>query len=166
MLIDHPFTLLRRSLQANALFSGLSGLLFLVAGGPIASFLGGAVPWVISLLGLGLILYAVWLLMIARRPIPDRREVWIAIGLDAAWVLASAGLLIADLTPLTLPGKWAVGIVADLVAVFAVLQYYGLTRQQRISLARFRHLTKPVYQLKPATSIAQEEPRRRNSVHS
>ena len=129
----HPFTLLRRSLQGNAWFSSLSGLLFIVASEPIASFLGIAVPWVISLLGLGLILYAVWLLMIARRPRLDQREVWIAIGLDAAWVLSSALLLIADLASLTLAGKWAVGIVADLVAIFAVLQCYGLTRLQQAS---------------------------------
>ncbi len=133
MSVHDPSILLIRSLQANAWFSGLSGLLFLVAGGPIASFLGIEVPWVISSLGLGLIVYAFWLVTIARRPTPDRREVWSAIGLDAAWVLGSALLLITAPTLLTLAGKWAVGIVADLVAVFAVLQFYGLIRLQRAS---------------------------------
>lgn len=126
-------TLLRHSLQGNAVFSCLSGVLFLVAAGPIASFLGMEVPWLIRMLGLSLSLYAVWLLIIARRPTLDRREVWIVIGLDATWVLGSALLLIADLAPLTLAGKWTVGIVADLVAAFALLQFYGLTRQHQTS---------------------------------
>nr|MBI3612771.1 hypothetical protein [Nitrospirota bacterium] len=60
----------------------------------------------------------------------DRREVWGAIGLDTAWVLGSALLLIATPIPLTLAGKWAVGIVADIVAAFALLQFYGLHMQQ------------------------------------
>jgi len=125
-----PSLLLRRSLQGNAWFSGLSGLLFLFAAKPLASVLGLGAPWIIRTLGLGLLLYALWLLVTARRPSLDRREVWGAIGLDTAWVLGSALLLIANPIPLTLPGKWAVGIVADMVAMFALLQFYGLYRYQ------------------------------------
>jgi len=130
MTMRDPSLLLRRSLQGNAWFSGLSGLLFLVAGRPIASFLGIEAPWVIRTLGLGLLLYALWLLLCAYRPVPDRREIWAAIGLDTVWVIGSALLLIAGPIPLTLAGKWAVGIVADLVATFAALQMYGLFKYE------------------------------------
>jgi len=133
MTTHDPARWLRRSLQGNAWFSGLSGLLFLVAGRPIASGLGIEAPWVIRTLGLGLLLYALWLLLCARRPVPDRREVWAAIALDTVWVLGSALLLIANPIPLTLAGKWAVGIVADLVATFAALQMYGLFKYEAAS---------------------------------
>ncbi len=124
---DHA-TWLRTSLRGNALFSGLSGMLFLVAAQPIAMFLGIGQTWMLRAIGPGLILYAFWLVMIARRPTPDRREVWAAIGLDTAWVIGSAVWLIAGPIPLTLAGKWTVGIVADIVATFALLQFYGLCR--------------------------------------
>jgi hypothetical protein len=133
MTTHDPARWLRRSLQGNAWFSGLSGLLFLVAGRPIASGLGIEAPWVIRTLGFGLLLYALWLLLCAYRPVPDRREVWAAIALDTVWVLGSALLLIANPIPLTLAGKWAVGIVADLVATFAALQMYGLFKYEAAS---------------------------------
>lgn len=126
MTAHNPARWLRRSLQSNAWFSGLSGLLFLVGASPIALFLGITESWILRTLGLGLILYAIWLMRAALRPTPDRREAWVAIGLDAAWVLSSALLLIAPPIPLTLRGKWAVGIVADVVAMFALLQLYGI----------------------------------------
>ncbi|MEW6543100.1 MAG: hypothetical protein AB1411_05765 [Nitrospirota bacterium] len=127
-LLPSPTTLLRLALRCNAWFSGLSGLLFLLAARPIAALLGIETPWIVTTLGLGLLLYALWLALTVRRPAPDRREVLVAIGLDAAWVLGSALLLIAAPIPLTQAGKWAVGIAADIVATFAVLQAYGLLK--------------------------------------
>lgn len=126
MTTRDPSIFLRRSLRGNAWFSGLSATLLFVTARPIADFLGIEAPWIIRTLGLGLLLYAFWLTMIARRPTPDRREVWATVGLDAAWVLGSALLLLTGPVPLTFAGKWAVGIVADIVATFAVLQTYGL----------------------------------------
>ncbi len=132
---NDPSRWLRISLRSNAVFSGLSGLVLLIAAGPIAEFLGVETPWIIRGLGPGLLVFAVWLSVVASRPSPDRREVWSAIALDGAWVFGSALLLIADSIPLTLAGKWAVGIVADLVAAFALLQFYGLTRLQQANQA-------------------------------
>lgn len=133
-ILHDPARLLRAALRGNALFSGLSGILFLAAAQPIASFLGMEMPWVIRALGAGLLIYAIWLLECARRSVLDRREAWAAIALDSAWVVGSALLLIADPLSLTLSGKWAVGIVADLVATFALLQFYGLYQQyQRVT---------------------------------
>ena len=44
--------LLRRALQSNALFSLLSALAFIFASGPVARFLGPAVPsWIILAIG-------------------------------------------------------------------------------------------------------------------
>jgi hypothetical protein len=128
MTTHDPARLLRQCLQGNAWFSGLSGTLLLVAARLIVDFLGIEASWIIRTLGLGLILYAFWLFVAARRSSLDRREVLATIGLDAAWVLGSAVLLIALPIPMTLQGKWAIGIVADIVAMFAALQAYGLYR--------------------------------------
>ncbi|MEW6248684.1 MAG: hypothetical protein AB1555_18520 [Nitrospirota bacterium] len=127
---NDPARWLRMSLRSNAAFSGMSGLVLLIAAGPIAAFLGVEAPWIIRGLGPGLLVFAVWLSVVASRPSPDRREVWSAIGLDGAWVIGSAALLLWDLWPLTAPGKWAVGITADLVATFAVLQMVGLFKYE------------------------------------
>jgi hypothetical protein len=48
--------------------------------------------------------------------------------LDALWVSGSVIILFTDLVPLTTVGYWAVAIVADIVAVLAILQYIGLRR--------------------------------------
>jgi hypothetical protein len=121
-----PSSLLRRSLQANAWFSGVSGLLFLLATQPIATFLGLENLWMIRVLGPGLLFYALWLGFISRRSTLDFREVWSAIALDGSWVISSAILLVGELLPLTRSGMWAIGIVADMVACLAVLQMYAL----------------------------------------
>ena len=48
--------------------------------------------------------------------------------LDVLWVLGSVALIFSNQIPLTVAGKWAVALVADVVALFAVLQYVGVRR--------------------------------------
>lgn len=55
---QNPDSLLRRTLQANSLFSGVSGLAFITASKPIALFLGLDAPLVLVVIGIGLLLYA------------------------------------------------------------------------------------------------------------
>lgn len=123
-----PASLLRYSLRANACFSFLSGLAFLFAATPITVSLGLDTPWMVQTLGPGLLLYAFWLGLISRRSLLNDREVWSAITLDGAWVIGSAILLLGGFLPFTKSGLWAVCILADIVAGFAVLQMYALFR--------------------------------------
>ena len=121
-------TFLRRVLYADHTMSGLSGLAMVFGAAPIARFLGWSSPaWVVEI-GLLLIVYSAGLFYAARQAVPDRRLVWAAIGLNAAWVLASVIIVATGWVPLTVAGKWAVLIVADAVAAFAALEYYGLRR--------------------------------------
>jgi hypothetical protein len=123
---QNPDSLLRRTLRANGLFSGVSGLAFITASRPIALFLGLDGPFVLIVIGIGLLLYALALWFNAgHRPI-DHSFVWVAIIADAAWVVGSLIILLTDWFPLTPAGWWAVAIVADLVAIFAVVQFYSL----------------------------------------
>ena len=55
---------------------------------------------------------------------------WEVIALDVLWVLGSVLLIFTDLVPLSIGGKWTVALIADIVALFAILQYVGLRRQQ------------------------------------
>ncbi len=71
-------------------------------------------------------LFATGLILISFRDAIDRAAAVIAVALDVGWVLGSAVLLLLPLTTLTATGWWAIAIVAETVAVFAVLQFLGL----------------------------------------
>ena len=122
-------SLLRRALLGNATFSGLSGLILALDAAPIAHFLGLENPTILLITGIVLMLYVPFLVWLANKtPIP-RLLAWLVIELDFLWVIGSAVLVFSTLVPLTVSGKWAIAILADVVAVFAILQYIGLRRQ-------------------------------------
>ncbi len=50
------------------------------------------------------------------------------IVLDVAWVAGSALILLFDLVPLTTAGRWTIALLAEVVALFAILQTIGLRR--------------------------------------
>lgn len=124
----HPSTLLRRALVANALFSGASGALLALGARPVAPFLGLDNPLILTIIGALLLLYAADLLYVATRPTVNRTAAWLAVALDLLWVAGSAAILLGGWLPLTTAGKWAVGIVAELVFLFALFQYLGIRR--------------------------------------
>ena len=133
MASHHPSTatnsnVLRRALQANGLFSAVSGVVLAVLPTQVSSFLGLDMSGLINFLGAGLIGFAVALFWLAAEPRIHRSLALAVIVLDIAWVLDSLLLLIADIVPLTTHGLWAIAIVSGIVAVFAALQSYGLQR--------------------------------------
>ena len=122
---------LQRALLGNAAFSGISGLLLVFAAGPISQFLGLNNPYILTIIGIVLLLYVPFLVWLANQsPVPNWMA-WLVIELDVLWVIGSLILIFTSLVPLTSGGKWAVAITADVVTIFAILQYIGLRRQQR-----------------------------------
>ncbi len=119
---------LRRALQANGLFSVLSGVVLAVSPAQVSSFLGLDMPGLINFLGAGLIGFAVALFWLAAEPRIRRSLALTVILLDIAWVVGSILLLINDIVSFTSHGMWAIAIVSGIVAVFAALQSYGLHR--------------------------------------
>ena len=117
--------LLQKALLGNALFSTISGLVILFANRRLVEFLGLPSNASLILLGVGLIGYASLLVFNARGEIKVS-DAWVAVILDLAWVLGSGLLLL--LVPLSTGGKWLVGMIADLVLLFAVLQWLGIRR--------------------------------------
>lgn len=123
--------MLSNALLANALFSGLSGLVFALDAGFLADFTGINSPFAFVMIGIGLLGFAAYLWQL-RKSAPDYNAsiVWGVIAADLLWVAGSAALLLSDALPLTVAGKWAVGMIADVVLGFAVWQYFGLRRAQ------------------------------------
>lgn len=124
-------TFLKRALYANAIFSGISGLDFILFSNRITSFLDWPIPWLIPTIGAGLVLFALFIVLVARTSTPNKSLVKIIIASDVTWILLSCAVIFlpaTDLLALTTGGKWAVAILADIVLVFAILQFLGLRR--------------------------------------
>jgi hypothetical protein len=120
---------LRKALIGNALFSTLSGLTILFAQGWVLRILGVSKDVSLPILGLGLLVFAATLVINARRQQVKTSDAWMAVLMDVAWVLGSYVLIF--IVPFSTEGKWVVGLVAELVLGFAVLQIVGIRRIQK-----------------------------------
>lgn len=119
--------LLERALRGNALFSAVSGAALLLASGPIAAWMGIGQPLVLAGTGAGLLGWAYLLWRGAGGP--DQVALGRgAVAGDLAWVVGSVLILLAGRPELSRAGMWAVAGVADIVAIFALLQIIGLRR--------------------------------------
>jgi hypothetical protein len=125
---DADASLLRRALLGNAVFSLLVGVICLVEATTLAVWTGIQPPAVFTVLGALLIPFAVALGWLALLGADVRTAGRIILALDVGWVVVSVVLLLAGWLPLTNAGWWAVALVADVVALFAVLEYLGLRR--------------------------------------
>jgi hypothetical protein len=114
---------LHHILNANAMFSFTSGLFFLLAGKPLAAFLGAS-PLVMNILAAVMFSYAALIAFHTQRATPISRgfTLFTTIG-DSAWVLASVLLLVLPIFNFTTDAKWAIGVTAICVDIFATLQF-------------------------------------------
>jgi ribosome-associated toxin RatA of RatAB toxin-antitoxin module len=133
MLAENQLTqssnnLLKVALLANAFFSGLSGLVFVIAAAPLSDFMDLRVEYLV-IVGLGLLPYALMLTVAARQTPISLAQVEVFIVMDVLWVLGSIFILAVDLFNLSTGGQWLVLGLADVVLVMAVLQYLGLRRE-------------------------------------
>jgi hypothetical protein len=123
----HPSLFLRRAIQADAVFSGVSALLLTFAGGALA-------PWLnlpealLRETGLFLIAYAALVGWLGTRQSMPKPLVVIVIAGNAAWTLASIALLFSGAVTPNLLGEAFVAIQAIAVGALAELQYIGLRR--------------------------------------
>ena len=121
-------SLLRMTLKGNALFSVITGVVFIVFSQWLAGFTGIPSPLGFMVVGAGLLAYAILPYQIARQDAINLRHATLIMVADELWVVASIVVLVFGLLPLTAAGKWTVGITADMVAVFAILEYIGIRR--------------------------------------
>jgi hypothetical protein len=117
------WNLLTTTLTANAVFSGLSGLVLTIGARPTSEWLG--IPtWISVAVGLGLMVFSAQVAMTARNPQPP--AVRMVIAGDAAWVVIATGLIVFFPESMSTAGLVALGIVTVGVTTFAVLQWLGL----------------------------------------
>jgi hypothetical protein len=124
--------LLRRALLANASFSTISGLVLVFAQRWVVRLLGLPEPINLISLGIGLLVFAAILVLFARKNPVKLLDAWIAVILDAAWVIGTYPLLFV--VPFSTSGKWVVAIVAEVVMVFALVQWLGIRRIRKGSV--------------------------------
>ncbi len=123
-----PDQLVHRALRANAIFSGMSGAVLVLAGSVVAPLVGLESAGPIAGIGTGLLVYAGVLFHVARHSVPARRDVLAFITLDLAWVLGSVLLLLAAWRQLPITGRWLIAVLALAVEGFATLQLLSLGR--------------------------------------
>ncbi len=121
--------LLKKALTGNAVFSVLSGAAILAGNRGLVRFLGLPERVSLGVLGISLIVYAVLLWLNARRTNIKITDAWVAVVMDCVWVVGSYALIFV--VPFTVAGKWVVALVAELVLIFAILQWLGIRRIQR-----------------------------------
>lgn len=122
--------LLRTALMADGIFSLAAGTGLAGFAGPVAGLAGpGVTPFMVQILGAGLVAWGIFHILMARQPHPARTAVRIAITGDLLWVVASIGLLIGARDAFSAAGL-AVVIVAMIgVADFMALKMKGLSQQ-------------------------------------
>lgn len=118
--------LLKKALTGNAVFSVVSGLAILFANRWLVKFLGLPDKVSLAILGVSLIVYAAILWFNARRPKIKITDAWIAVIMDAVWVIGSYVLIFV--VPFSVGGKWVVALIAELVLAFAIVQWLGIRK--------------------------------------
>jgi len=123
----HPSPFLRRAIQADAIFSGISAVLLTLGAGEFAPLLN-LPEALLRETGLFLVAYAALVAWLGARPTMPRALVTIVIAGNAAWTLASIALLFGGAVTPNLLGETAIAIQAIVVGALAELQFIGLRR--------------------------------------
>ena len=122
-----PSSLLRNALWADALLSGATALLLVIAAGPLSSLLG---------LGVGLLRGSGWFILpfaalagaMGFRTRISRTSVFVLVVCNALWAVDSVLVLLGGWIEPTVPGEVFVVGQAVIVAILAELQFIGLRR--------------------------------------
>ncbi len=120
-------SLARALLLVNGAVDGLSGVLMLVAAGPIASFLGIGDPLIVEAVGVVLALFGAVVFWRGLRS-TSRRLVLAVAAINIIWAIDIAIVLLVGVPALSEGGRWAVEIVAVLDALVAAAQLYAFQK--------------------------------------
>ncbi len=123
----NPSSFLRRAIQADAIFSGVSAVLLTLGAGAVAPLLN-LPEALLRETGLFLIAYTALVGWLGTRRSMPKALVAIVIAGNAAWTLASIALLFSGAVTPNLAGEAAIAMQAIVVGALAELQYIGLRR--------------------------------------
>lgn len=125
-------TVARGFLVLNAVFSALIGLELIVFPDAMAEVMfvdpAGWKPLVLRLLGVGLVVFALDLLLMASNLFVTKKEVMLIVFADIGWLFASGAIVFLDGQIFSDSGIVAIEVVAAFVAFFAIGQYVGARR--------------------------------------
>lgn len=122
---------LRRTLWGNAIFSGLSGLLFCLFHPSISAWMPIAENKIILALGIGLLLFSGSIIFVLRqRELPGKQVMGIIIQ-DGLWVLGSIVIILFQFFQLNPEAYVAIALIAVTVGVLGALQYWFLRSSGR-----------------------------------
>lgn len=130
-MIEQPRsdTFLRTVFRFNAVFGALSGVIFTLASNWLSRLSGIEPAYVFPVTGILLIGFAIWLARLSLQEKITNQLAWFVVTSDLLWVLGSLAVLIVGWPPLSVPGKWIVAALAEVVAVFAILQVIGIRKK-------------------------------------
>ncbi|WP_055699627.1 MULTISPECIES: hypothetical protein [Streptomyces] len=119
-----PKAMLRRFLGLDAVVTAGNGLAYAAASGPLGRLLGVDAGLLLGL-GVGLVLYAAGVGLLAARTNPPPLAVQAVVEINAVWAVLSVVALVAWFSPSTAGAVW-IPLQAVVVGGFAALQYAAL----------------------------------------
>ena len=117
---------LKGLLKANAGFSFLSGLSLNIFSVDLAKLFDVMQSIIFQFIGIGLIVFAVFVFFQSLRKEANKKLVQLIIYLDWGWVIASAIVISGLLIPINFIGGILIITVAVIVGIFAFLQRRNL----------------------------------------
>ena len=131
----NPSSFLRRALQIDALFSGVSALL-LVFGASLLAPLTNLPEGFLRNTGLVLVVFVLGVGYLASRDMMPKIAVWAVIAINAVWTIDSIALLASGWFSPNLLGQVFIVMQAIAVGVFAELEFIGLRKSADAVAAR------------------------------
>ena len=122
--------LLRNTLTVNAVATAASGAAMALGAVPLAPLVGLPGPWPLFAFGAALVAFALYVWRVGREPV-DLVQARAVFVMDVAYVVASFALVAGWPQLLSPLGRLGVALLADVVAVFALLELVGLRRAAR-----------------------------------
>lgn len=118
---------LRMFLALDAVVTGVNGLIYLLAAGPVGELLGLGTGFLRGI-GVFLTVYGAFVAFVASRPVPSATATKVVIEGNLLWAVASVATAVFGwMDPNTVGTVW-IPLQAAVVAGFAVLQMNGLRR--------------------------------------
>lgn len=124
--------MLKQAVTANALFSGVSGAVLILARDRFSLEIP-APSWFFLILGIGLIGFAAQLAAMTMKPALARKLAMQVVASDVAWVVATSVALAVFYAHITALGTAMILTVNVIVAAFALLQYRGYVTEHGIA---------------------------------
>ena len=119
---------LRLALVLNALFSLISGIVFVIFYKPIGTHLGIAPFLLVLFTGISLIGFSLFVGYTALKKMNSPGFVWSIIALDILWIVGTVITMLADIFPYTNLGDGVMAGLSVVVFGFALAQYIGLQK--------------------------------------